>query len=91
MNIPKIIKCRKCKKNMKNPASIHKGFVPAPICLNCLCQALGNMGKLKSWTKTKIKLNQEEKKVRVEKENVVVDTNKEYIHNKDIITLSQYI
>lgn len=91
MNIPKIIKCRKCKKNMKNPASIHKGFVPAPICLNCLCHALDNIGKLKSWTKTKIKLNKEEKVTRNSEEKVVINTNKEYIHNKDIITLSQYI
>lgn len=91
MNIPTIIKCRKCNKNMKNPASIHKGFVPAPICLNCLCQELGNMGKLKSWTKKKIELNKQEIKARKSEEKIEVYADKGYTHNKDIITLSQYI
>jgi len=49
------------------------------------------MGKLKSWTKKKIELNKQEVKARKSEEKIELDTDKGYTHNKDIITLSQYI
>jgi hypothetical protein len=85
LKIPKTIKCRKCNKSMKNPASQHRGYVPAPLCLNCLCHALGNMGKLKSWTKTKIKIQSE---IKLDISPSPTQTNNK--NKNDIITLSLY-
>lgn len=85
LNIPKTIKCRKCNKSMKNPASQHRGYVPAPLCKSCLHKALDDKGKLQSWTKKLIKIESE---IKLDISPLPTQNNNK--NKNDIITLAQY-